>query len=108
MGTENEQTTSFPDFFNTVRNEIIKERMVLNPPKTQPNIMDVKFEVSDESGEHILYARIASTDDQNVVIPYVCEKLERHSALNQNFNLKKPTSVEKVDFYYLVQFSRTK
>lgn len=97
---------SFPEFFDTVRREITKEKMVKKTPEGLPNIIDVQFEVSDETGQYILYVRVATKDDKEIVLPYIVEKLQKHEALGQEFDLQHPSAVDQLDFFYLIQFPR--
>ena len=68
--------------------------------------MDTQFQISDDTGQYILYARVASTDKQEIVLPYIVNKLQKHSALNQEFDLQNPISMDKIDFFWLIQFPR--
>jgi hypothetical protein len=95
---------SIPDSFAQVKKEIAKEKMVLNTPNNQPNIIDAEFEVSDDSGQYILYARIASVDNQDLVLSHILNKLQKHSVLSQEFDLQNPLPVERVDFFYIFKF----
>lgn len=97
---------SFSEFFNEIKKEISKERMVKKTPENFPNIIDVQFEVSDETGQNTLYARVATRDDKEIVLSYIVEKLQKNKVLEQEFDLQHPLSIDRLDFFYLIQFPK--
>lgn len=96
----------FPSIFSEIKNEISRERMVKKAPEGIPNIVDIQLEASDDTGQYILYAKIATSDSKELVLPYIINKLEKHDPLIQEFDLQHPIAVDKYDIFYLIQFPR--